>query len=72
MATIIFKIYIAILFFAIGFSLLAGAVFLVKDDSKSKRLATSLTLRITLSVILFISLIVGFRLGLIQPHTPGF
>ena len=72
MATILFKIYIGILFITIAASLLAGGFFLVKDDSKSKRLVTSLTFRISISILLFVSLIVGFRFGLIQPHTPGF
>jgi len=72
MAPLIFKIYIAILFLSIAASLIAGGFFLVKDDSKSKRLATSLTFRISLSVLLFISLFIGFRFGWIQPHSAGF
>jgi hypothetical protein len=61
-----------IILFSIAASLIAGGFFLVKDDSKSKRLVTSLTFRISLSVILFISLFVGFRFGWIQPHSAGF
>ncbi|MBL1142213.1 MAG: DUF2909 domain-containing protein [Proteobacteria bacterium] len=72
MATLLFKIYIAILFLSIGVSLLAGGFFLVKDDSKSNRLVTSLTFRITISILLFVSLFVGFRFGWIQPHSAGF
>ena len=72
MASVLFKIYIAILFLSIGASLLAGGFFLVKDDSKSKRLVTSLTFRVTLSILLFVSLFVGFRFGWIQPHSAGF
>jgi len=72
MATILFKIYIVIILFSIGASLLAGGFFLINDDSKSKRLVTSLTFRISLSILLFVSLFVGFRFGWIQPHTAGF
>ncbi len=68
----LFKIYIAILFLSIGASLIAGGFFLVKDDSKSNRMLTSLTFRITLSILLFVSLFVGFRFGWIQPHSAGF
>lgn len=72
MVTLLFKIYIVIILLSIGASLLAGGFFLVKDDSKSKRLVTSLTFRISLSVVLFISLFVGFRFGWIQPHSASF
>jgi|TARA_B110000046_G_scaffold167773_2_gene185682 hypothetical protein len=68
----IFKIYIAILFLSIGASLLAGGFFLVKDDSKSKRMVTTLTFRVALSVLLFTSLLIGFKLGWIHPHSAGF
>ncbi len=71
-AAVLFKIYIVILLILIGFSLLSGLVFMVKDDSKSKRMVTSLTFRIVLSVALFISLFVGYLFGWIQPHDPGF
>lgn len=71
MAATLFKIYIFILFIMIGLSLTSGLVFLVKDDSSSKRLVTSLTFRIALSILLFISLIVGFIFGWIQPHGLG-
>jgi len=68
----LFKIYIAILFLSIGASLIASGFFLVKDDSRSKRMVTTLTFRIALSVLLFVSLFVGFRFGWIQPHSAGF
>ncbi|MFT5395109.1 MAG: hypothetical protein ACI85N_000290 [Gammaproteobacteria bacterium] len=68
----LFKIYIAILFLSIGASLIASGFFLVKDESKSKRMVTSLTFRIGLSILLFVSLFVGFRFGWIQPHSAGF
>ncbi len=69
---ILFKIFIVILLILIGLSLLSGLVFMVKDDSKSTRMVTSLTFRTALSVTLFVSLIVGYLLGWIQPHGPDF
>lgn len=71
MSAVLFKAFIIILLILIIMSLASGAIFLVKDDSKSKRLVTSLTFRITLSIILFISLIVGYVFGWIQPHGLG-
>jgi len=71
-AAILFKIYIVILLLAIAVSLMSGLFFLVKDDSKSNRLLTSLTFRVSISILLFISLFIGFKLGWIQPHSAGF
>jgi DUF2909 family protein len=70
-AAIIFKIFIVIMLISIAFSLMSGLFFMVKDDSKSKRVVTSLTFRITLSILLFVSLIAGYYLGWIQPHGLG-
>lgn len=70
-AAILFKIYIAIIFLAIICSLASGLFFIVNNDPKSNRLVTSLTFRITLSIILFISLIIGYMFGWIQPHGLG-
>ena len=67
-----FKIYIFILLILIGVSLASGLFFLAKDDSASKRLVTSLTFRIILSILLFVSLIVGFMFGWITPHGTNF
>lgn len=70
-AAILFKIYIAIVLVMIAISLASGMFFMVKDDSKSNRMVTSLTFRVVLSILLFISLIIGFKLGWIQPHGLG-
>jgi DUF2909 family protein len=35
---------------------------------RAKRMANALTVRITLSVVLFALLLVGYRFGWIQPH----
>ena len=72
MGAIFFKIYILVLFILIGVSLVSGLFFLAKDESNSKRLVTSLTFRVTLSILLFISLLVGYKFGLVSPHGRGF
>lgn len=73
MTAILFKAFIILLLLLILASLAAGVIFLVKDDSdaNSKRLVTSLTVRISLSILLFVSLFVGYYFGLIQPHGLG-
>jgi len=62
------KILIVVVFLAIIASLGSGLFALVDDKGKSKRLVNSLTVRVTLSVLLFILLIIAYMNGLIQPH----
>jgi Protein of unknown function (DUF2909) len=64
----IFKIIIVTLLLFVIFSLGQALVFLVKDESKSDRMLKSLTWRIGLSVFIFILLLIGQAVGLIQPH----
>ena len=49
-------------------SLATGLFYLVKDGSQSKRMVNALTLRVALSVLLFILLFVAWKAGLITPH----
>jgi hypothetical protein len=53
---------------AIIASLGTGLFHLVKDEGQSKRMVNALTVRIALSVVLFILLFIGWKAGLIQPH----
>jgi hypothetical protein len=53
---------------AIVASLGTGLFHLVKDEGKSKRMVNALTVRIGLSVLLFILLFIAWKGGLIQPH----
>lgn len=62
------KIIILILLFLVIASLAAGMFTLIKDREKSDRTVKFLTLRIALSVSLFVLLIVSFLMGWIQPH----
>jgi hypothetical protein len=49
-------------------SLASGLFFLVRDPGDSKRTVKALTIRISISLILFVFLIISFKLGLIKPH----
>ncbi len=62
------KIFIIVAMVSILFSLGSGLVFLVKDMGKSKRVVKALTVRIAISLTLFLMLIIGFAMGWIHPH----
>jgi hypothetical protein len=62
------KILIVAALVAIIISLASGMVFLVKDKGQSERTAKALTVRISLSVLLFGLLMLGIFTGHIKPH----
>jgi hypothetical protein len=62
------KLLIVAVLIAIVVSLGSGLFHLVKDDGQSRRMVNALTVRIVLSVLLFILLFVAWRTGLITPH----
>lgn len=62
------KLFIIFVMLLIVGSLLSGLVFLVRDSGDSKRTLKALTLRIGISVGLFLFLLIAFKLGLITPH----
>lgn len=64
----LFKSIVVVLLLAILASLASGLVFLIRDKGESERTVRSLTIRIGLSIALFVLLIIGFATGLIQPH----
>ena len=64
----IFKTIIVILLLIVLFSLGQALYYLIKDESKSDRMLKALTWRIGLSVFIFILLLIGQAVGLIQPH----
>ena len=66
-----FKVLIIINFVLILISLGSGVLFLAKDNGKSNRVVTSLTVRIILSISLFVLLFVGYYTGELQPHGIG-
>jgi hypothetical protein len=65
------KIWIIIALVGIIGSLLAAGLFMVRggpdEQDKAKRMANALTWRIGISVILFLSIIVSYAMGWIQP-----
>ena len=64
----IFKTVIVILLLVVILSLGQALFYLIKDESKTDRMLKSLTWRIGLSVFIFILLLIGQAVGLIQPH----
>jgi hypothetical protein len=52
-------------------SLVSAFFHLVNDRGNSKRMIRALTVRISLSVLLFLLLIIGYMTGLIEPHGLG-
>ena len=65
---LIFKIIVVLLLLAVLISLSSGMFFLVHDKGESDRTVKSLTIRITLSIALFLMLFIGYFTGIIQPH----
>lgn len=49
-------------------SLASGFVFLLRDSGTMKRTVKALTIRISISLGLFIFLLISFKLGFITPH----
>lgn len=64
----VFKILILINLGLILLSLASGVFFLAKDDGKSNRVVTSLTIRVALSFTLIILVVTGFFTGAIVPN----
>lgn len=62
------KIFIVATLLAILGSLASGLIYLIKDNGRSTRTAKALTVRIGLSVFLFLMLMLGIYTGVIKPH----
>jgi len=56
---------------AIVVSLASSLFYLVNDKGESRKMVKALTVRVTLSVLLFILLLLAWSQGLIQPHGLG-
>jgi hypothetical protein len=65
------KILIVACLFAIIASLGTGLFHLVGDKGSSKKMVNALTVRVVLSITLFVLLFIAWRQGLIQPHGIG-
>jgi hypothetical protein len=64
----IIKLLIVLCLLGIIVSLGAGLFHMVSDRGESKKMVTSLTVRVVLSVTLFILLFIAWSQGLLQPH----
>ncbi len=65
------KLLIVACLIAIVVSLGSGLFHLVNDKGDSKKMVRALTVRVALSVALFILLFIAWSQGLIQPHGVG-
>ena len=65
------KVLIIACLIAILVSLGSGMFHLVKDKGGSKKMVNALTVRVALSVALFILLFIAWSQGLLQPHGIG-
>jgi len=60
--------YLLLLFFLfIAYSLGSALFYMMKDNGGSKRMVKALTMRIGISILLFIFLIISFKMGWIKP-----
>ena len=58
--------FVVLVFIAfILFSLFSALYFLMKDKGQSRRTVKALTIRVVLSIVLFVLLLIGFKLGFI-------
>ena len=66
----IFKLPLLLILLFILFSLFQGIYFMAKDDGRenSTRVVKALTVRVALSLLLFIVLMAGYYFGLLTPH----
>lgn len=62
------KVVVVVMLLGILGSLASGLVFLLRDQRGSERTARALTVRITISICLFLLLLAGYGLGWITPH----
>lgn len=63
-----FKLLVVVVLLGIVFSLGSALFHLVHDRTGSKKMVRALTIRVGLSVALFLLLFLAWSMGLIQPH----
>ncbi|BCB27493.1 hypothetical protein SKTS_23790 [Sulfurimicrobium lacus] len=62
-----FKILVLIMLGLVVASLFSALLFLARDQGRGERTARALTVRISLSLLLFAMLMAGYHFGLIRP-----
>lgn len=60
--------FIVLILLTIVASLGSALVYLLRDRSRSPRTVKALTFRISLSIVLFLLLLLGYAFGILQPH----
>jgi hypothetical protein len=68
MTPLLYRIIIISFLLLIVGSLVSAMVYLIRDKGTSERTIKALTVRVSLSVMLFLLLLLGFKLGWIAPH----
>ncbi|RZU99241.1 twin transmembrane helix small protein [Spiribacter vilamensis] len=63
------RLTILLTLFVIVASLGSGLFYLIRDRGESRRTLNALTLRITLSIVLFVLILIGFVTGAISPNS---
>ena len=64
----VMKVVIVILLLAVIISLFSGLFFLFKDKGQSDRMVKALTIRVGLSIGIFVLLMAGYYFGIIPGH----
>jgi cytochrome bd-type quinol oxidase subunit 2 len=64
----VFKLFVVLALIGIVVSLASALFHLVTDKGDSKKMVRALTVRIGLSVSLFIVILVAWAMGIITPH----
>lgn len=67
----VFRLIVGLVMLGIVFSLGSALFHLMKDKGDSKKMVRALTVRVALSVALFLALMAGWAAGLIQPLGAG-
>ncbi len=62
------KVIVIVVLLGIITSLATAMIFLIRDKGSSTRMVKALTIRIAVSIALFILLFLLYALGLITPH----
>ena len=68
MSIVLFRVLVIAALLAIVASLGSGLFFLVRERERSERLVRALTVRIALSIGLFVLLLLAWAADLVQPH----
>ena len=68
MSIVLFRVLVIAALLAIVASLGSGLFFLVRERERSERLVRAPTVRIALSIGLFVLLLLAWAAGLVQPH----